>query len=251
MSIVLCVPFMKPHKKHIPHLMEFYALNKAKHSMHLHWEAWRPLHKVQANAVQVARELKASHILFTEDDQWGYPVDGLDVLLEADKDVVALATYTKEPPFLPMTFRKIDPLISMLVRAKNLVPTWGTQPCEAFDLITWAFTLVRLSVFDRLEGDPFRCWDEVPTDSHFCHECERVGIPRYVLPSFIINHGDTPYAEIGFRRRAYDAMCASRGIFGKDAVVLEQDHDDVVYRTEFQEAIMPVHEPDLTAEGVA
>ncbi len=45
----------------------------------------------------------------------------------------------------------------------------------------------------------------------------------------------------------------SRGIFGKDAYVLPTEHDDVAYRTEFQQAIMPaaapVHDPDETAEA--
>ena len=255
MSIVVCVPWIKAHKKHMPHFIQWYACNWEKHDLKLHMELWRPLHKVQANAVKTAREIGASHILFTEDYQWGYPVDGLDVLLEANRDVIGFSTYTKEPPHLPMTFKREDPNVSMLVRARNMLPTYVTQEIEAFDLITWAFTLVRTSVFDRVLEDPFRCWDDVPTDSHFCQACHDVGIPRYFHNGFVINHGHVPKGEIGFSRRAYDAMCASRGIFGRDAIVIPGDHDDYVYRPEFQQAIRcydtgPIHDPDPTAEGV-
>lgn len=237
MSILVCVPFLKPHKKFLPHFIQWYAMNWEKHGLNLHWEMYRPLHKAQQNAVKVAKEIGASHILFTEDDQWGFPVDGLEVLLEADKDVVGFGTYTKEHPYFPMTYRKYDPSVPLVTRARNLHPRQVVDELETFDLVTWAFTLVRTSVFDRLPGDPFACWDDVPTDSHFCQLCDEAGIERFISNKFVICHGDVHKDDIVFHRRMNDSLFASRGIYGKDAIIVQGEHDDIGYVPEYQRAI--------------
>ena len=39
--IVVCVPYLKPHKKFIPHLLEWYAANKRPYQLRLCWQQWR------------------------------------------------------------------------------------------------------------------------------------------------------------------------------------------------------------------
>ena len=230
MSIVLCVPFVYPHHKHIPHLMEFYAHNKAKHDLHLHWEMGRPLHKVQGNAVEYAREIGASHVLFTEHDQWAYPMDGLDILLEADKEVVGLPTYMRKYPYLPMCMHKIDKSLTLIGQHRNLRSFFPTEPMVTTDLITWAFTLVKMSVFDKLDEaglNPWQ-WNEVPTDSYFCQYCEDLGIERWINASYFVNHGDVPKQQVSYHRRMYDAIAAANGLFApgslpKDQAIEQED----------------------------
>lgn len=222
MKIVVCVPWIKPHPKFLPHFIEFYAANKAKHNLRLHWQMYRALHNVQASAVELARKCGASHILFTEDDQWGFPVDGLDVLLEADKDVIGLPTTFKEHPFLPMCMRKKDPSIDLISGKSNLLSfDRGSGPdVQPTDLITWAFTLVKSSVFDRIR-DPFEIWGECPTDSYFCQYCDEAGIERYIHFGGWIEHGDVPRDKHVFYRRMNESIQASRRAFGSDSIMDE------------------------------
>ena len=272
--ILLCVTFMSAHKHHIPHLMEWYAQNKERHNLHLFWVPFRPLHKAQGDAVAMAFKLGCSHILFTEHDQWGYPTDGLDMLLAHDKDVVGFLTHYKSPPYLPMAYNKVDPSISMLVRTKNLKPfrPHGLSRC---DMITWAFTLVKMSVFQRMLDlgkkekeiilglledipeikerlgekrateifseeandamDPFARWGCVPTDSRFNQLCEDLGIERWVDGRVEIEHGDVPNAQVPYLRRAQGMILAAQNRLGMhDVVQLDEEHGIFSYQTEQQ-----------------
>ena len=214
-TIVVCDPITQLHPKHLPHLMQFYAQNWEKHNLVLHMEMNRPLHKVQMNAVETALEMGSSHVLFTEHDHWGYPVDGLEVLLEQDKDVIGLPTYMRKYPYLPMCMRKRDASLSFITTKRNLLSFYPPDVLSETDLITWAFTLVKTEVFKRMKEagrEPF-VWDTVPTDSHFCQHCEEMGIPRYVCAAYFVNHGELPKEHVLFHRRMFDAILASQGRF--------------------------------------
>ncbi len=223
--IVVCVPFLKPHKKFLPHFIEWYAGNKLKHELELVWQMYRPLHKAQREGVKAAQRLGASHILFTEDDQWGFPLDGLDVLLKEDKDVIGFSTYMRSYPHLPMHMRKVDesiPLVDEQMR-KNLKPVAvGDGPdVQAVDLITWAFTLVKVDVFKRLENDPFAQWGESPTDSYFSQYCDDVGIKRHTHFGYTIGHGDVAPEHVPFSRRMWESIHSAAGVFAEDAVTAD------------------------------
>ena len=261
--IVVCVPFMKPQERHLEHFEEWYAANRVKHNLVRVRIFWRALHQAQGRAVQMAREIGASHILFTEDDQWGMPVDGLDVLLEADKDVIGFRSYFKKYPFLSMAFRKKDPSLDMVERHPNFQQIEGVgsgDPIQKVDLISWAFTLVKMSVFDRmreawgrvtvkqdflkavLDGDPiaiaqaqaltadacgldpFECWGKVPTDSYFSQYCEDIGIERWCHFGYIIGNGDVPPKQIPQYRRLHDSLNVMRRQAGKMRVAMQDDY---------------------------
>lgn len=217
--IVLCDPVLMWHEHHELDLMEFYADNKAKHGLVMHREVGRPLHKVLANAVGKAFDLGASHVLFTEHDHWGYPSDGLDRLLAHDKDVVGFVTHFRTGPkemekvvdqyvaypFAPMCLRKMKPEVSLLAHRRNL-RAFTPNGLETTDILTWAFTLVRTSVFRRMADagfNPFEMWAKAPPDSYFCHYCEVLGIDRWVDSSTMIEHGDVPNAYIPYFQEMY------------------------------------------------
>ena len=213
MPIVLNVPCVRLHKLFLPHIMEFYAANKAVYDLCLNWQTLRPLERAQEAGLNLAREKKASHILFVEDDHWGFPIDGLEVLLEADKEVVGFQTYKKTHPYTPFNFRKKDPHLSLITSQPNLQGFYQAdgpevQPC---DLVTWAMMLVRTEVFDRLKINPFReSTRQTPTDSAFCQACLDVGIQPHVHFGAIIGHGDVEPAEIPYRRWMADNIKSGR-----------------------------------------
>lgn len=197
---------MKYHQKHIEHFTEWYADNKHRHDLRCVSPFQRPLHQAQATAVEWARKLKASHILFTEDDQWGYPVDGLDVLLEADKDVIGFKTYSRRYPFCSLFLRKKEEG-SMITRETKLAPvSWTGKEIDKVDLISWAFTLVRTDVFDKIDN-PFEVWGKVPTDSYFAQMCAEAGIDIWGHFGFTIGHGDFGPEEIPTRRTQFE-LCS-------------------------------------------
>lgn len=206
MSIVAFVPFMKPHQKHLEHFIEWYALNKEKHGLLRFRTFYKALHRAQQSALQIAKEAKATHILLTEDDHWGYPKNGLDVLLAADRDVIGFPSYFKHYPWNLMAMRKSDPTRTLLKRNNTLNPATGSG-IQKVDLLTWAFTLVKMSVFERMEAAgkiPFKFWGDTPTDSYFCQYCTDLGIPIYAHMDYIIPHGDLPPGARHKARALYD-----------------------------------------------
>jgi len=241
MSIVVCDPIISLHSKHLPHLMEWYAANKAKHGLVLNMEVGRPLQRVQDNAVKLAQKIKASHVLFTEHDHWAYPVDGLDVLLEYDKDVIGLQTYQRGYPFLGMHMKKIKPEVSFICRERNLRQFEILDKVGQTDLITWAFTLVKTSVFNRIDAAGINCWiwDDVPTDSHFCQACEDLGIDRWICTEGTVYHGDVDDFSRPYFRRMFESLHAGRLSRAEGAMPAhDEDHAaESIHETEAQRAI--------------
>jgi len=256
--IVVCVPWVKPNPRHMEHFIEWYAINMARHNLKRVRIFWRALHQAQARARELAKQFGASHILFTEDDQWGYPVDGLETLLEADRDVIGFRTYFKKYPYLSMAFRQKDPSLSLIGRVPNfnqlelpegigmgkqddLPDFWRVEgassddPIEEVDLLSWAFTLVKMSVFDRMEEagyDPFVQWGPNPTDSFFCEYCKRLDIKRYVHFGATIGHGDIGPDEIPHYRRLHESINAAQYTRAMK-LVLEDDHGQTYGQAEY------------------
>ena len=254
-TIVLCCPTLKLHTKHQDHLVEFYAKNKftmpegagaalretlarflpspdateaaageieralqSRFDLRLYRHWYRALHHIQNGAVNFAKSIGASHILFTEDDQWGFPQDGIDELLRQNKDVIGFSTYFKEYPFKPMAAMKKYPTGNLIEDpdARNLVNFVGQgdgPEVQERDLITWAFTLVKMRVFYRMEEaglQPFRQWGPHPTDSFFCQYCRDLGIPIHVHYGFTIGHGDVDHQDIPEHRRLHEILDLKR-----------------------------------------
>jgi hypothetical protein len=249
--IIVSRPYLVPHTDHMEDFQEWYARNLVKHNLIVATRYYRALHQAQAAAVTVALRKGASHILFTECDHYRYPEDGLEVLLEADKDVIGFRTYKRDYPYSNMNMRKARPDVSMILpqwemKAKGAYLEafgWekGDDIIQKTDLITWAFTLVKVDVFRRMsqawgnrlvsqedlkaliQGDdatkdrlreyikrpeglqPFRQWGPHPTDSFFCQYCEDLGIDRHVHFGWTIAHGDVD-PENTFTRRNRDVV---------------------------------------------
>jgi len=178
----------------MPHFVEWYAANKKPYDLRLSWAWKRPLHHANAQAVKIARETKSTHILFIEDDHWGFPVDGLEPLLEAKKEVVGFMTVARKYPYHSLNMNRIDPSLPITqVAVPNMRPFERVSADQDMvmkcDLISWAFTLVEVGVFDKIV-DPFTEWGRVPTDSVFCQYCEDANIDRWVHFGYILPHGD-------------------------------------------------------------
>ena len=205
--IAVCVPLFDPHEDFIPHFIEWYAANKREYDLRLAYEYKKPLHKIQAAAVDLAQKQGCTHILFVEDDHWGFPVDGLETLLAEDKDVVGFVTVSKSYPFHTLCMRRGDSSYDITYTGhKNMFPferAPESPEVQTTDLLSWAFTLVKIEVFEKLQEDPFRFWGDVPTDSEFCQQCELEGIERHVHFGYLIPHGDVTAENRGLLRQMH------------------------------------------------
>ena len=221
--VAVCVPLFDPHINFLPHFVEWYAANKKEYDLRLAWAYKRPLHNAQSAAVNMAREQGCTHILFIEDDHWGFPVDGLEVLLEEDKDVIGFWTCSRKYPFHNLNMRKIDPELSLLqTEVENMRPftyVEGQDLVQETDLLSWAFTLVKMEVFDKIE-DPFTMWGKVPTDSQFCEACDDKEIKRYVHFGCGIPHGEVHPAERWVHQKAEELKRQVRN--GADGMELSE-----------------------------
>lgn len=196
--ITICVPLFDPHEHFLIDFCEFYARNKERHQLRLGLGSLmgrQPMHRVQAAAVKTAQENGSSHILFTEDDHWRFPLDGLDVLLSAGRDAVGFATVGRKFPYSSLALERTDKSLSIVqTERKNMQPLEridDEQPVVMkADVVSWAMHLVRTELFEKFEKDPFRKWGEVPTDSLFAHECEKIGVYRHVHFGCVLPHGD-------------------------------------------------------------
>ncbi len=224
MKILVNVPFLKPHKKFLPHFIQWYGETCKRHELILNFQMYRALHKVLADSVRIAKENDCTHILYTEDDHYRFPIDGIDVLAGYNKDVIGFCTYKKTYPFHPLNMKKKDPAISLLAKERNLTPFSGREGIAKTDLLSWAFTLVKVDVFDRLTCDPFEVWGFSPNDSYFCQACEDVGIDRWVCFDYQIPHGDVTPEEIPYRKKVFEAMNAAYHRFGASDVVDDEGH---------------------------
>jgi hypothetical protein len=201
--IYVNVPWAKvdPGKKFLPEFTEWYGDNKRAHDLRLNFQICRPLYEIQGETVHKARKAGASHILFVEDDHWAFPEDGLDVLLEADKDAIGFQTFRKVWPYSSLAMKRDNPNINLIGPHQELLDNGlrlmphnrdGGEEVQETGVITWAFTLVKMSVFDRLKAaglDPFQQQGPVPTDSYFAQYCSDLGIPLHVHFGWAIAHG--------------------------------------------------------------
>lgn len=177
----------------------------------------KPVHMAEQQIVDVARYNKCTHILFMDDDIYDVNVDMLMKLLDADKDVIAGVMYASKFPHAMCCFRRYDtskkvidmPVDNSMYRLYEIpcsctkcgvgLSHWDAKFCpvcgasqdnliQKVDLIPFCFTLMKLSVFDRVKEPYFHCTTNYPTDSWFADRCIEAGIQEYAHMGVRLNH---------------------------------------------------------------
>jgi len=198
--------------------------NELKYEIGYHFVKGKPVHLAETFAVQVARTNKCSHIILMDDDIYDVTADMVNMLYEAEKDVITGVMRTSGFPYAQCIFRRhnTEATVSSQPSQKGLFrlyevpcrcpfcfeekiianfPTWDTQwcyhcrkelpkdfPIQPIDLIPFPFTLIKMSVFERIKQPWFHCNTVFPTDSWFADRCIEAGIQEYVHMMIRFNH---------------------------------------------------------------
>lgn len=177
----------------------------------------KPVHMAEIQLVEIAIWNKCTHILFLDDDIYDYTLDDLNKLLAADKDVISGVMYASKFPFAMCVFRRFETekkLIDMPSDNKMYrlyeVPCsctkcnfglshWDMKFCpicgeaqdnilQKTDLIPFPFTLMKVSIFDKIKKPWFHCEIEYPSDSWFADRCIEAGIQQWAHMGVRLNH---------------------------------------------------------------
>lgn len=177
----------------------------------------KPVHMAEILLAEMAVYNKCTHLLLMDDDIFDVTLDDLKKLLDADKDVIGGVMYTQKFPYAMCVFRRFDsnkkvidmPSDNTMCRLYEVPCTcktcgtpqshWDGKFCIACgsptdnliqeaDLIPFAFTLIKTSVFPKLKKPWFHCEIEYPTDSWFADRCLEAGIREYAHMGVRLNH---------------------------------------------------------------
>jgi len=177
----------------------------------------RPVHMAEIEIVKVAQFNKCTHILFMDDDIYNVTVDDLEKLLAADKDVIGGVMYASKFPYAMCVFRRYDrskkvidmPADNSMYRLYEIpclckkcnsgLSHWDAKFCmvcgepqdqliQTADLIPFAFTLMKTSIFDKIKKPWFHCTEGYPSDSWFADRCIEAGIQEYAHMAVRLTH---------------------------------------------------------------
>jgi hypothetical protein len=152
-----------------------------------------------------------------DDDIYNPSLDYLRMLLSADKDVISGHMHASKFPHASCAFRRYEvkkkvidmPSDNSMYRLYEIpclctqcgfqlshwdarfCPSCGSQQdnmVQKVDLIPFPFTLIKISVFDRLSKPWFHCTENYPSDSWFADKCIEAGIQEWVHMGVRLNH---------------------------------------------------------------
>lgn len=140
-------------------------------------------------AVNAARKHGATHFMSIDNDMI-FPPDGVNRLLEQDKDIIG-ATYNERRFPLRSTVKLADE--SGKLYSGDLSQYTETFPVYSLGL---GFVLMKMSVFDKVKkpwfNSPLEENDNFSTeDFYFFDKCQKAGIEIFCDPRIIVKHKGT------------------------------------------------------------
>lgn len=137
-----------------------------------------------------AQQNESDYILFVDDDMV-FPPDTIQKLIEADKDIVGVYSYSRTLPLTPTVafmengeFKPHD-LIAHFKRPEELFECWA---------IGFGVALIKMSVFEQLDKPWFSFTAHesgkilVGEDAFFCDQARKKGISIWCEPRLSIGH---------------------------------------------------------------
>lgn len=155
----------------------------------------RGVHLAEADLAQFAIDTGCTHVLFMDDDIYVNQARDLLVLLNANKDVVGGIMHTGGFPYAMCAFRRFDPKkkVADMPTMDGPARLYEVPPelrvgLQKVDLIPFAFTLMKTSIFKDLKKPWFKCDETTPTDSFFADAVMEKGFEIYACFDVYLNH---------------------------------------------------------------
>lgn len=221
--IMIGIPILTYSHEFVQCFIKFWTqlclLAEGKFQAGYHFMHRKPVHMAEEALVDIARYNKCTHILFIDDDITDYTMEDLQRLIDADKDVIGGVMYASKFPYAMCVFRRYDtdkkvidmPSDNSMFRLYEVpcacpnpkcnfrLSHWDAKFCpvcggpvdnmiQKADLIPFPFTLMKLSIFDKIKKPAFYCSNIYPTDSWFADKCREVGIQQYAHMGVRLNH---------------------------------------------------------------
>lgn len=148
------------------------------------------VHDARNKIVNEAQKLGASYLMFIDADMV-FPPDGVNRLVEQDKDIIGGLYYRRQPPHLP-TINQVD-------GDRLIVPRKfpKDKPFEVFALAT-GFMLINMKVFEKIKPPWFYFGNfhgrSMGEDVYFCRKAHDAGFKIWCDPTIPLGHvGDYYY----------------------------------------------------------
>jgi len=182
-----------------------------------HFMYRRPVHMAEVELAETAIFNKCTHMLLMDDDIYDVTLTDLKKLVDADKDVIGGIMYASGFPYAMCAFRRYDadkkvidmPSDNSMYRLYEIpcnctkcgfgISHWDARFCPAcgaeqdniiqrVDLLPFACTLIKTSVFSKLKKPWFHCEIEYPSDSWFGDRLREADILQYAHMGVRLNH---------------------------------------------------------------
>lgn len=140
--------------------------------------------------VYQALKNECSHLLFIDDDMT-FPPDTLDYLLEVDKPIVGVYSFSRKLP--------LSPTVKFIGAAPEERPK---EPFEC-DQVGMGVALIKTDIFKDIPAPWFR-FESSPTgftiegeDGHFCNKAKKQGHEVWCDPRISVGHiGDYNFIDV-------------------------------------------------------
>jgi len=155
----------------------------------------QPTALAEIHFAELAIQSGCSHVLLMDDDIYDVKVKDLLTLLDADKDVIGGIMHASGFPYSMCAFRRYDVKTKLADQPQMKGPLRlyevpleqrvGVQPV---DLIPFAFTLIKTSVFEKLQKPWFVNSPDAPTDSLFADQVLGANLEYFAHFDVLLNH---------------------------------------------------------------
>jgi hypothetical protein len=153
------------------------------------------IHVAEEELAQFAIDTGCTHLLLMDDDIYDVNAKMLFDLLDADKDVIGGIMHTGGFPHAMCAFRRYDrktkvadqPILKGPARLYEMPPE-QRKGIQKVDLIPFAFTLIKTSVFKGLKKPWFNANAQAPTDSWFADRVLNKKLDYYAHFDVWLNH---------------------------------------------------------------
>jgi hypothetical protein len=257
--ILIGIPLLSYSHDFVQSFLKFWTqlctgkINGKKIQIGFHFVYRKPVHMAEIEIVEVAQANKCTHILFMDDDIYDVTLEDLKKLIAADKEVISGVMNASKFPYAMCCFRRYNtekklidqPSDNTMYRLYEIpcnctacgfaLSHWDAAFCpmcgakqdnliQKVDLIPFPFTLMKVSIFDKIKKPWFHCTENYPTDSWFADRCIEAGIQEYAHMGVRLNHNGVTDATKPFMFQM--EMEKKKQVKDNGLVILSQEEMD-------------------------